>query len=190
MLGRTAGAALLRAYGARRIAGLRVAIADPTVSMSEVELAISNAMETLRSLDERRWRRVIRYVRHVIIWAGDYTAYDSFGGIHLSSSHLREWAWKYLASALVHEATHLRLEALGLGDDPKKRSRIEAICAEEQADFLDRLPGAGPEVAAAVRKALETPWWTPAERDERVERNLGRAGIPYWIRRAVMVLKR
>jgi hypothetical protein len=45
-----------------------------------------------------------------------------------------------IASAIVHEATHARLEVWGVGYDEKKRARIEAICMRRERNFLGKLP--------------------------------------------------
>jgi hypothetical protein len=46
-----------------------------------------------------------------------------------------------IASAIVHEAAHARLEAWGVGyDDEKKRARIEGICMRRERSFLTKLP--------------------------------------------------
>jgi hypothetical protein len=49
-----------------------------------------------------------------------------------------------IASAIVHEATHARLERYGVVYDEKRRSRIEAICLRRERNFLTRLPHSEP----------------------------------------------
>jgi hypothetical protein len=44
-----------------------------------------------------------------------------------------------IASSIVHEATHARLERWGVRYDEKVRARIEAICLRRELDFLSRL---------------------------------------------------
>jgi hypothetical protein len=52
---------------------------------------------------------------------------------------------EWIASAIVHEATHARLEAWGVGyDDEKKRARIEGICMRRERNFLTKLPQSEP----------------------------------------------
>ena len=51
---------------------------------------------------------------------------------------------EWIASAIVHEATHARLEAWGVGYDEKKRARIEAICMRRERNFLTKLPQSEP----------------------------------------------
>jgi hypothetical protein len=61
-----------------------------------------------------------------------------------------------IASAIVHEATHARLERWGISYDEydeKERSRIEVICIRRELDLLAKLPNSEPlreQVAATL----------------------------------------
>jgi hypothetical protein len=48
---------------------------------------------------------------------------------------------EWIASAIVHEATHARLEKLGIRYDEAVRQRIERICARRELDFARHLSG-------------------------------------------------
>jgi hypothetical protein len=48
---------------------------------------------------------------------------------------------EWIASAIVHEATHARLEKLGIRYHEAVRQRIERICARRELDFARRLSG-------------------------------------------------
>ncbi|WP_316189481.1 MULTISPECIES: hypothetical protein [unclassified Bradyrhizobium] len=48
---------------------------------------------------------------------------------------------EWIASAIVHEATHARLEKLGIRYQEAARQRIERICARRELDFARRLSG-------------------------------------------------
>jgi hypothetical protein len=45
-----------------------------------------------------------------------------------------------IAAAIIHEATHARLERWGIDYDEKLRPRIEAICLRRELAFATRLP--------------------------------------------------
>jgi hypothetical protein len=46
-----------------------------------------------------------------------------------------------IASTIVHEATHAKLEGWGISyDDEKERARIEAICLRRELNFIAKLP--------------------------------------------------
>jgi hypothetical protein len=48
---------------------------------------------------------------------------------------------EWIASAIVHEATHARLEKRGIRYDEAVRHRIERICARRELDFARNLSG-------------------------------------------------
>jgi hypothetical protein len=48
---------------------------------------------------------------------------------------------EWIASTIVHEATHARLEKWGIRYDEAVRHRIERICARRELDFARRLSG-------------------------------------------------
>lgn len=48
---------------------------------------------------------------------------------------------EWIASAIVHEATHARLEKRGIRYDEAVRDRIERICARRELDFARHLAG-------------------------------------------------
>jgi hypothetical protein len=45
-----------------------------------------------------------------------------------------------VASTIVHEATHARLQRYGIGYEEERRARIEAICFRRELAFATRLP--------------------------------------------------
>jgi hypothetical protein len=49
-----------------------------------------------------------------------------------------------IASTIVHEATHARLERWGTSYDEKARARIEAICLRRELNFIANLPDSEP----------------------------------------------
>jgi hypothetical protein len=58
-----------------------------------------------------------------------------------------------IASAIVHEATHARLERWGISYDEGERSRIEVVCLRRELDLLAKLPDSEPlreQVAATL----------------------------------------
>jgi hypothetical protein len=60
-----------------------------------------------------------------------------------------------IASSIVHEATHARLERWGISyDDEKARPRIEAICLRRELNFVGKLPQAEP-LREEIARTLE-----------------------------------
>ena len=66
-----------------------------------------------------------------------------------------------IASDIVHEATHARLERWGIGyDDEKTRTRVEAICLRRQLNFVAKLPHGEPvqeEIARTLQWCVSNP---------------------------------
>jgi hypothetical protein len=59
-----------------------------------------------------------------------------------------------IASCIVHEATHARLERWDISYDEKVRSRIEAICLRRELNFVGKLPQAEP-LGEQIARTLE-----------------------------------
>lgn len=159
-LERLFGRVFLRLYRKHRVCGIPVVVTDPRTDLNGFLTRIKLALELLRDADPRRFRIVARFVNHILVWPGDHTAYDGWGGIHLASRHVLSSGPTILASAFVHEATHLRIARRGIPYAKRLRRRIETLCVKEQASFLRKVPGEGPERAEEVEAGLAEPWWT------------------------------
>jgi hypothetical protein len=72
-----------------------------------------------------------------------------------------------IASIIVHEATHARLERWGVVYDEKKRPRIEAICLRRELNFLARLPNSEP-LQEEIKSTLE---WCAGDHDYYSDEN-------------------
>lgn len=102
-----------------------------------------------------------------------------------------------LASIVVHEATHARLERYGIEYNEERRARIEAICYRRQLAFAARLPDSAELQQEAVRW-LE---WCQANpdhyRDSQIHARRAGAeidalrhfGAPEWLIRTLPVLR-
>jgi hypothetical protein len=67
-----------------------------------------------------------------------------------------------IASTIVHEATHARLEGWGVGyDDEDRRPRIEAICLRRELNFIAKLPHNEP-LREEIERTLE---WCVGDHD-------------------------
>jgi hypothetical protein len=95
-----------------------------------------------------------------------------------------------LAMTIVHEATHARIESLGVRYEEPLRTRIESLCVAQEAAFARTLPG-GELLADRALEKLSRPWWSPEDLLLwRME--FGRAhNVPQWLLKfAVMVGRR
>jgi hypothetical protein len=100
-----------------------------------------------------------------------------------------------IASTIVHEATHARLERYGIEYEEQRRARIEAICFRRERAFAARLPD-GAELQERIARYLEWYQANPEQfSDTRFQENhmaggieaLRYLGIPDWIIRAISV---
>ena len=66
-----------------------------------------------------------------------------------------------IASTIVHETTHARLERYGIGYKTELRTRIEAICFRRELAFAVRLPNSA-ELQQEISRYLE---WSQANPD-------------------------
>jgi hypothetical protein len=164
----------------RREHGITVIVSDTSMPETEALTRIRGVLGLLRATDPLRFRWIERYVRHIVVWPGDYTAYDRRGGIHVSGRYLRAAPEAVLAGGLVHEAVHLRIQRCRVQYEPRLRERIETRCTREQAAFLRNVPGRGPSWAADAEADLAAPWWTEEHRRARVERAGKQAGLAAW----------
>jgi hypothetical protein len=102
-----------------------------------------------------------------------------------------------IASAIVHETTHARLERHGIGYKAELRTRIEAICFRRELAFAVRLPSSA-ELQQQIARCLE---WSQANPDFLSDANfrerrtaggieaLRYAGAPDLLIRAMLALK-
>jgi hypothetical protein len=100
-----------------------------------------------------------------------------------------------IASTIVHEATHARLERYGIGYKEEQRAKIEAICFRRELAFAVRVPDSA-ELQQGIARCLE---WYPANPDQFSDARfqerhraggieaLRYLGTPDWLIRAILV---
>jgi hypothetical protein len=94
-----------------------------------------------------------------------------------------------IASTIIHEATHARLERRGIVYEEKARSRIEAVCLRRELNFVAKLPFGKP-LRDEIARELE---WCVSDRDyfsnqsfrQREEKGIAETAryleIPEWL---------
>jgi hypothetical protein len=105
---------------------------------------------------------------------------------------------EHIASCIVHEATHARLERWGISyDDEKTRSRIEAICLRRELNFVGKLPQAEPlreEIARKLEWYIgDHDYFSNINRWQRWEQGnvetLRHLGTPDWVISVVLKIR-
>ncbi len=100
-----------------------------------------------------------------------------------------------IAAVIVHEATHARLDRLGVTYTEQQRPRIEAICVRREIAFADKLPR-GQHVRALEERRLamygNSNLWTDVDIRARLikgnRENLRHVGCPEWLIRAILAV--
>jgi len=175
---------IIHLFPKRFDAGIRVIFTDVDANRDECTARIKDALQ-LTVQAPRRFRLLLNRLRVVVVWSGDYCYSDTFGGVHLPAEDVMGVSTHALASVFIHEATHVRIGRMGIAYRPEYRARIEALCIRTQADFLRSSPNNpdDPEkMARAVERALDTPWWSEADRDANRERVMEENAVPRWLR--------
>jgi len=134
----------------RAIDGLRVGSteSEPQPGLRRVE----RALRLIRVCDPVNYSRVLRHLDRVwvrLIPSARAQYERQLNACVLDERFVLSETIQEIASAIVHETTHARLEHWGIAYDEKVRSRIEAICIRRQLNFVGKLPG-----GEALRKGL------------------------------------
>jgi hypothetical protein len=113
---------------------------DPEPALQRVEAAL-RLIERLAPLHYRRIKTSLSriWVRLVPHGAGCYLPF--LNACLLDERVVASETVEWIASAIVHEATHARLEKWGIRYDEAVRLRIERICIRRELDFARHLSG-------------------------------------------------
>ena len=96
-----------------------------------------------------------------------------------------------VACTVVHEATHGRLFKLGIPYDEPLRYRVEMICIKAALLTAQKLPGAEAQVERCRRQLTIDPGFFSTDSfTERAANDLRAAGLPEWLVRTVVWIRR
>ncbi len=107
---------------------------------------VEAAFALIKSTDPIQYRRTTRHLRRIwinVIPNGLAQYQSSIDACLIDERYVlsEETSIEMIASSVVHETTHARLDHLGIQYEEKKRSSIERICLGREVAFLKRLPG-------------------------------------------------
>lgn len=158
---------LLRLQSSSEIARFEGIILADTQDSSLFRKTVPSALQLIKDLDGRRFRRLLRHIKWVVNCPFPYGG----GEYHYPTRTCRldfenpavepdpEYAVAAVASTLVHEGTHGLLRARGIGYSKQLRSRVERCCVKEQHRFLARLAATRPNIAESLRHEFTESWW-------------------------------
>jgi hypothetical protein len=148
---------------------------------------VTSALVLIRKRDPRRLRR-LQYDRVRITfssWIGTSAYWPGLNAIALDLQQVSQLLPGELATVIVHEATHARLDRSGISTRRTGVKRIERRCIEEEIAFCRRFPAKSEEAwvrwVARKRDSVNTPWWSPKARRLRWLRAMERHGGPEWL---------
>jgi hypothetical protein len=119
---------------------------------------VEDALRLIKDHDPLHYSRVIHNLERIwvdLIPNGLASYVPSLNACKLDERFvlLETTTLQKIASFIVHEATHARLEWWGISyDDEKARSRIEGICLRRELNFVGKLPQAEPLREEIARK--------------------------------------
>lgn len=127
---------------------------EPRTGLRRVE----EALQLIKNRDSLHYSRVINNLERIWVrlLSGDLAHYErSLKACVFDERYvlLETTPIEWIASTIVHEATHARLEQWGISYvGEKKRARIEAICIRRELNFVAKLPQSEPLQEETVRR--------------------------------------
>jgi hypothetical protein len=134
------------------------------------EPGLGRVEDALRLIKEHHRLHYLRVIHNLDrIWVQLVPSYSAYYDRSLNACVIDErfvlletTTLEHIASTIVHEATHARLERWGISyKDEKARTRIEAICLRRELNFLARLPNCEP-LQEEIARTLE---WCASNHD-------------------------
>jgi hypothetical protein len=180
----------------RDIPGVAVAFSGSDDEANEAFDRIGAAFELLRKYGTRTLTDLRRNTDGIFVWAtagarGEWHREARL--VVLEETHVLEpsTSCQDIASTLVHESTHARLDRLGFQYTPELRERIERACFRRQLAFARRLPDAG-NLILEVQDQLARPrdYLTREAFRARIVGKLIELGVPKWIAYAIEYVSR
>jgi hypothetical protein len=163
---------------------------------------VENALSLIRQHSPLDYARIIRaleriWVQLTLHGLGEYR--HSLKACVLDERYVADPATtvERIASTIVHEATHARLERYGIEYKEERRTRIEAICFRRERAFAVRLPNSG-ELQQEIARYLEWNEGNPDQFSDAHFRERRTAGemealrylrTPDWLVRAMPIQK-
>lgn len=182
---RVCESAVLRGTEQAAFRGLPVHVQSDLADVPTLTARMVSALQLLAEYDPRRCARVRCDLRCIYVniavgpalWRATRTCV-------LPAKMVRETSPEWLASIVVHEATHARL-GWRRGRRNDTILALETCCVRAQMAFLRRLPVAGcpqrDELLAYLSQATLNPWWKGRGWMLRQREGLAELGAPEWV---------
>ncbi|MBX9908508.1 MAG: hypothetical protein K2Z25_07320 [Beijerinckiaceae bacterium] len=124
----------------RTIDGIRLAVSGGQHALDRIE----QALVLIRQHEPMRYRRMKMDVDLIGVWLlpGPLGCFDTSSRASIIDRRFvldDVTTPAMIASVIVHEASHARLESLGIDYPEDRRARIEALCKRQELRFAARL---------------------------------------------------
>lgn len=161
---------------------------------------VEDALLLIKQYSPLQYSRVVRNLSRV--WVGVLTHAGaeykhSLNACMLDERYIANSTPERLASTIVHEATHARLERCGIRYEENLRSRIEALCLRRELAFARKLPN-GSQLQDELLHSLEwcganAEWFLDAKLRQRYEEGAVEAlryvDTPEWLIRFAAIAR-
>jgi hypothetical protein len=152
---------------------------------------VEGALHLIRDCDPLNYSRVLKYLDRIwvrLIPSAQAHYERQLNACVFDERFVLSETAEEIASTIIHEATHARLERWGITYDEKIRRRIEAICIRRQLDFVSKLSGGEKlreDLSAALNWCFEDhDYFSAARFSERNDQGnielLRHLGMPNW----------
>ena len=116
---------------------------------------VAAALQLIQNFDPLQYRRVVRdleqiWITTIVGAAGQFVAATSTCELDERFVTREYTSVEEVASAIVHEATHARLDRCGVGYEEGLRARVEKVCMGRELAFAARLAD-----GASIRRWVE-----------------------------------
>jgi hypothetical protein len=180
----------------RSIRGIRVAVVNtrPDIDTERVLRRLDGALELIERYQPWRFRRLRNDFAQILVQRYPCrAAYDPRSRtclIELTFLNNPSFSEAQIASSIVHEAMHARLDRMGVRVREEQKSREERLCRRAEIEFGLAVPNGEPVVeralaalALADEEVAPVIDWMEARR--RVEQaDLEALGAPEWLKRS------
>ncbi|TGQ45915.1 hypothetical protein [Mesorhizobium sp. M00.F.Ca.ET.216.01.1.1] len=158
---------------------------------------VVEALSLIRQYDPIRYRRLVRDLRRIWVWAIPYRGQfkKSTWTCELDQRFVldEKTSSELIASVIVHEATHARLARVGIEYREELRQRIEQVCIRRQLASIKGLPKATEAFDEAERMLDALPDMgdiAMAERAFAGELEAARyLGVPDWLLQKIVIIR-
>jgi hypothetical protein len=175
----------------REILGVPVGVPSDLRNTDAAFAKITSAFDLLHAHGTRSFDDMQRHTNGVFVWAtagarGEWHPRARLVVLEETYVCHEGTSAREIASTLVHESTHARLDAKGFAYSGERRARIENVCFRRQLAFARRLAEPGELVGQAERQLRRPPsdFTSEAWRQRSVAKLIS-LGVPKWLAHAI-----